>query len=82
MILPLPLDNALICFLPGTQVIIISENLIKSSNEFVAFPFLDLNFFKDLALISRSMHLFCGLVSDNHWTQAQHQPIILSSINP
>ena len=43
MILPLPIDNALICFGPGTQVIITSENLINSSNELVALPFLDLN---------------------------------------
>jgi hypothetical protein len=48
MILPLPIDNALICFGPGTQVIITSENLINASNELVAFPFLDLNCFKDL----------------------------------
>ena len=53
MILPLPIDNALICFGPGTQVIITSENLINASNEFVAFPFLDLNCFKDLGLTTK-----------------------------
>ena len=52
IILPLLIDNFLICFGPGTQVIITSENLINSSNEFVAFPFLDLNCFKDLGLTS------------------------------
>ena len=52
MILPLPVDNALICFGPGTQVIITSENLINSSNEFVTFAFLDLNCYKDLVLTS------------------------------
>ena len=52
IILPLPIDNALICFGPGTQVIITSENLINASNELVAFPFLDFYCFKDLGLTS------------------------------
>ena len=64
IILPFLIDNALICFGPGMHVIITSENLINSSNELVAFPFLDLNCFKDLALNRNPINLFSLIYVD------------------